>query len=54
MSFDIKFSDDLTLNIRDCPHLLIVGKGDNRSKFAEQLEKKIDSVFETIITFANN
>ena len=54
MSFDIKFSDDLTLNIRDCPHLLIVGKGDNRSKFAEQLEKKIDSVFETIEILDND
>lgn len=44
MHFDIEFSKDLTLNIRKCPHLLIIGKGDQYSKFAEQLEQQIEFV----------
>lgn len=48
MAFEIKLSKDLTIDIRRCPHLLIVGKGDNNSNFAEQLEMQIDTFHEVI------
>lgn len=44
MPFDIKFSKDLTIDIRKCPHLLIVGHGNVHSKFAESIRKQINSL----------
>ena len=44
MPFDIKLCKELSLDIRQCPHLLIVGKGDQYSEFAEQLEQQIEFV----------
>ena len=44
MPFDIQLSKDLTLDIRKCPHLLIVGKGDNWANFSKDIEKRLSSV----------
>lgn len=46
MPFKIKFSKDLTLDIRDSPHLLIVGKGNNKSAFAEQIKDEISRLYD--------
>lgn len=42
MPFKIKFHKDLTLNIRDCPHLLIIGNGDNHSEFAKRIGQMVN------------
>lgn len=44
MPFDIQLSKDLTLDIRKCPHLLIIGKGDNWAEFSKDIEKSLSSV----------
>ena len=40
MPFEIQFSKDLTLDIRQCPHLLIIGKGDKESNFANAIQEQ--------------
>lgn len=43
MPFNMQFSKDLTIDIRKCPHLLIVGVGDVHSKFANTIGKMINA-----------
>ncbi len=44
MLFNIEFSKGLTLDIRQCPHLLITGKGDQYSEFADNIQERCNHV----------
>lgn len=44
MLLNIDFSKDLTLDIRKCPHLLIIGKGDQYSEFADNIQERYNHV----------
>ena len=43
MPFNMQFSKDLTIDIRKCPHLLIVGASDMHSKVANTIGKMINT-----------
>ena len=40
MTIKIRFGKDLTLDIRKCQHLLIIGKGGRGSEFATQIKRQ--------------
>ena len=47
MPFNVNFGKKLTVDIRECPHLLIVGKGNNGAGFAQDIEDDLSSIGKT-------
>lgn len=45
MPFKLRISKELSLNIRKCPHLLIIGKGNSWGDFAKQINRQLDLLY---------